>query len=347
MGITKEQFRDAISQVKTFVLGKTSNMVPKTRTINGKALSEDITLKASDIGADASGTAANQITSHNISTSAHNDIRLLITGLTDRLNTLADSDDTTLDQMKEVVAYIKANRELIESITTSKINVADIIDNLETNVSDKPLSAAQGVTLKLLIDALQTAYDNHIADTSKHISDEERTNWNAAHEYKHGHGNWNILNSITQTLLDGWNSAVTHISDSIKHITSEERTAWNNKASCNFFSFYATDSPTPITIGDIYFECLDLGNVIILKMDGGFETVGTLNAVIEVAHDTINTTNLGNNSCYLTVFEKGTEPEQPIHHGWFQLTTTGIKILLYNTTDIDLGVSGTVLLQKQ
>lgn len=231
MGITKEQFRDAISQVKTFVLGKTSNMVPKTRTINGKALSEDITLKASDIGADASGTAANQVTSHNISIAAHNDIRLLITGLTDRLNTLANSDDTTLDQMKEVVAYIKANRELIESITTAKVNVDDIINNLTTNVADKPLSAAQGVILKGLIDALQTAYDNHVADTNKHISDEERTNWNAAHEAKHGHANWSILNNITQTLLDGWNSAVSHITDSVKHVTSEERTKWNNKAS--------------------------------------------------------------------------------------------------------------------
>ena len=159
MGITKEQFRDAISQVKTFVLGKTSNMVPKTRTINGKALSEDITLKASDIGADASGTAANQITSHNISTTAHNDIRLLITGLTDRMNALANSDDTTLDQMKEVVAYIKTNRELIESITTAKINVDDIIDNLETNVANKPLSAAQGVALKVLIDTLQASVE--------------------------------------------------------------------------------------------------------------------------------------------------------------------------------------------
>lgn len=162
MGITKEQFRDAISQVKTFVLGKTSNMVPKTRTINGKALSEDITLKASDIGADASGTAANQITSHNISTTVHNDIRLLIIGLTDRMNALANSDDITLDQMKEVVAYIKANRELIESITTAKINVNDIVDNLETNVANKPLSAAQGVVLKLLIDTLQSSVDTKI-----------------------------------------------------------------------------------------------------------------------------------------------------------------------------------------
>ena len=95
-----------------------------------------------------------QINTHNTNTSAHNDIRELITGLTTRLNTLADSDDTTLDQLSEIVAYIKNNKSLIDGITTSKVNVADIIDNLTTNVSNKPLSAAQGVALKALIDAI-------------------------------------------------------------------------------------------------------------------------------------------------------------------------------------------------
>lgn len=133
--------------------------VPTTRTVNGKALSANITLSASDVGADASGTASTAVSNHNTSTSAHNDIRELITGLTTRLNTLADSDDTTLDQMSEVVAYIKANKELIESITTSKVNVSDIVNNLTTNVSTKPLSAAQGVAIKALIDALQTEVD--------------------------------------------------------------------------------------------------------------------------------------------------------------------------------------------
>ena len=79
---------------------------------------------------------------------------MLVQGLTARLNTLADSDDTTLDQMSEVVAYIKSNKSLIDAITTSKINVSDIIDNLTTNVSNKPLSASQGVKLKALIDAI-------------------------------------------------------------------------------------------------------------------------------------------------------------------------------------------------
>lgn len=111
--------------------------------------------QASGAVTSAGSAADTKISTHNTSDSAHNDIRNLITGLTDRLNTLANSDDTTLDQMAEVVAYIKSNRTLIESVTTNKVNVSDIIDNLETNVADKPLSAAQGVALKTLIDAIE------------------------------------------------------------------------------------------------------------------------------------------------------------------------------------------------
>ena len=100
-------------------------------------------------------TSESKVAAHNTGTDTHSDIRLLIQGLTNRLNALADSDDTTLDQMSEVVAYIKSNKSLIDAITTSKVNVADIVDNLTTNVSNKPLSAAQGVVIKALIDALR------------------------------------------------------------------------------------------------------------------------------------------------------------------------------------------------
>ena len=99
-------------------------------------------------------TSESKVAAHNTGTDTHSDIRLLIQGLTDRLNALADSDDTTLDQLSEVVAYIKSNRDLISSITTSKVSVADIVNNLTTNVTNKPLSAAQGVVIKTLIDAL-------------------------------------------------------------------------------------------------------------------------------------------------------------------------------------------------
>lgn len=109
---------------------------------------------ASEVGADPSGTAESKVAAHNTGTDTHSDIRLLIQGLTDRINALGDSDDTTLDQLSEVVAYIKSNRGLIDAITTSKVSVSDIVDNLTTNVSNKPLSAAQGVALKALIDAI-------------------------------------------------------------------------------------------------------------------------------------------------------------------------------------------------
>lgn len=44
---------------------------------------------------------------------------------------------------------------------------------------------------------------------------------------KHTHNNKSVLDKITQSLLDNWNSAYSHISDSVKHITGAERTTWN------------------------------------------------------------------------------------------------------------------------
>ena len=109
---------------------------------------------AEEVGADKKGTASSLVSIHNTNSDSHNDIRLLIDGLNSRLNALANSDDVDLDQMKELVDYIKDNRNLIEQITTNKISYSDIVNNLATNVTNKPLSAAQGVALKGLIDAI-------------------------------------------------------------------------------------------------------------------------------------------------------------------------------------------------
>ena len=122
------------------------------KSVNGKTGA--VSLSASDVGADASGAASSAVSGHNANSAAHNDIRLLIEGLTTRINALANSTDEDLDQMAELVAYIKNNKSLIDGITTSKVNVSDIVNNLTTNVNNKPLSAAQGVALKALIDAI-------------------------------------------------------------------------------------------------------------------------------------------------------------------------------------------------
>ena len=139
---------------KTSDLQNDSGFLTEHQDLSGYALKSEVSKSASDVGADAAGTAEIKISAHNVSDTAHNDIRLLVQGLMERLNTLADSDDTTLDQMSEIVSYIKYNRSLINGIYTNKVDVSDIINNLISNNTNKPLSAKQGRVLKSLIDAI-------------------------------------------------------------------------------------------------------------------------------------------------------------------------------------------------
>ena len=120
----------------------------------GYAKTEDVPKKPEDIGAEPAGTAAESVSQHNTAEGSHNDIRQELKSLSDRLAAFFDTDDKTLDELSEIVAYITNNKTLIDSITTSKVNVTDIVNNLTTNVANKPLSAAQGVVLKGLIDTV-------------------------------------------------------------------------------------------------------------------------------------------------------------------------------------------------
>ena len=101
-----------------------------------------------------------QIGTHNTATDAHNDIRLDLSNLNTKLNNFLNVTDTTKDQLSEIIALIEANADSIESITSGKVNVSDIIDNLTTNVANKPLSAAQGVVLRGLISDLQNSLND-------------------------------------------------------------------------------------------------------------------------------------------------------------------------------------------
>ena len=116
---------------------------------------------AEQVGADPKGTATTLVSQHNTADDSHNDIRLELKAINDRLTAFFDSDDQTLDELSEIVSYITNNKALIESITTSKVSVADIVNNLTTNVSNKPLSAAQGVVLKGLIDTVSNSLANY------------------------------------------------------------------------------------------------------------------------------------------------------------------------------------------
>ena len=106
------------------------------------------TYTAAEVGAEPAGVVASSIESHNVGRYAHNDIRLELQALSDRINAALNSTDGELDQLAEIVAYIKSNKSLIDAITTSKVNVTDIVNDLTTNLSNRPLSAAMGMELR-------------------------------------------------------------------------------------------------------------------------------------------------------------------------------------------------------
>lgn len=122
----------------------------------------DAAERAEEAAAGASaGRIDEAIADHETNLAAHADIRNTLEALRNRVNAALNSDDVTLDQLAEIVAYIKSNKTLIDAITTSKVSVADIVDNLATNVASKPLSAARGVELNRLIGALETSLGNY------------------------------------------------------------------------------------------------------------------------------------------------------------------------------------------
>ena len=53
-------------------------------------------------------------------------------------------------KIQEIVTYIEDNKSLIDS----KVNVSDIIDNLTSEIANKPVSANQAFILKGMIDTL-------------------------------------------------------------------------------------------------------------------------------------------------------------------------------------------------
>lgn len=237
----------AISEI-TNLQSSLDAKVPTSRTVNEKALTSNITLSASDVNAYTKTETDNKIDAHNVNTSAHNDIRVLITDITTKLNNFLNVNDETTDQLSEVLALINANKGTLESLTTSKVNVSDIIDNLTTSNASKVLSAKQGVAIKALIDALDAELDSHGHDISDVSGLQTALDGKAASS----HGTHVSFDSTNKPKMDGTAAFGTstkvaradhvhpidtsraaktdfddHTGDTTAHITSTERSNWN------------------------------------------------------------------------------------------------------------------------
>ena len=78
--------------------------------------------------------------------------------------------------------------------------------------SGETLSVSLGKTAKAISD-----YITHQSDNNKHVTTTEKSNWNDANAKKHVHGNQSILDTLTQPLLDKWNT----VSDKVDKVTGK------------------------------------------------------------------------------------------------------------------------------
>ena len=120
-----------------------------TATDAHSALRESITTAATDAATAAATTAVGTaISTHNGAADAHNDIRTTLKNLKTAVEHFLNiKDKDSLDQLSEIITYIENNKSLIDSITRSKVSVADIVNNLESTAENKPLSAKMGKDL--------------------------------------------------------------------------------------------------------------------------------------------------------------------------------------------------------
>ena len=127
----------------------------------------------------------------------------------------------------------------------NSVNKTDIVDNLTSTNTDKPLSAKQGKVLKddIGLKANATDLTSHTSDTNIHITTAERTKWNKVDNKV---DKTNIVDNLTSTDTDKPLSAkqgkilkdeiglkanatdlTAHTGNTGVHITASERTKWN------------------------------------------------------------------------------------------------------------------------
>ena len=115
-----------------------SGKVPTTRTINGKALTGNITLSASDVGADASGTAETKATNALNEAKSYTDSALNTakTYTNTKVAELVNSAPETLDTLGEVAAAIESNESVVDALNSAIGNKVDKVSGKGLSTND-------------------------------------------------------------------------------------------------------------------------------------------------------------------------------------------------------------------
>ena len=111
-----------------------NNKVPTSRTVNGKALSSNISLTASDVGADASGSASSALAS----AKSYSDTNLATAkGYTDtKVAALVGTAPETMDTLEELATAIDAHQDITDALKGDIINIITDPDNYPLSKSE-------------------------------------------------------------------------------------------------------------------------------------------------------------------------------------------------------------------
>ena len=111
-----------------------SGKVPTSRTINGKALTDNITLSASDVGADASGAASKAL---NDAKAYSNTNLATAKAYTDqKVADLVGTAPETMDTLQEVADAIEAHQDVTDALNSAIGNKVDKVSGKGLSTND-------------------------------------------------------------------------------------------------------------------------------------------------------------------------------------------------------------------
>ena len=138
------------------------------------------------------------------------------------------NDKYTKAEVDNKLASLETKIDWKESVATFE-DIASTypnpVDGWTVNVKDTDYTYRYNGTEWVVISA--NAIPKATSQVDGLMAKEDKTNLDDMNSKKHTHSNKSLIDTLTQVLVNNWNSAFTHISDAIKHITAAERTLWN------------------------------------------------------------------------------------------------------------------------
>ena len=167
---------------------------------------------ATEVGADATGTAHTEVSNHDVSETAHEDIRNLIQEINTQIEESTWDDKYTKEEVDSKDAATLASAKEYNDSAYANANaytdqkIADLINGAPTTLDTLGEIATAMANNEDVVEALneaigikanQTELDTHTGNNTIHITADERTNWNDANSKKHTHSNKTVLDNTT------------------------------------------------------------------------------------------------------------------------------------------------------